>query len=293
LARNHSRQGKHKKQRKNKKDGKSKSRAAIAKMARGADRHRLYEESVQEVESDVQMMERVFKKRYGRAPTRMREDFCGTAALCCEWVRAHADNRAVGVDIEPEVLEYGRQNHFPKLDSDQRSRVELRLGDVLEDQTTGFDVTCAFNFSYFCFQTRELLTRYFKMAHKSLETEGLFIIDLYGGADAQRTMTETREQEGFDYVWDQYVFDPVTHHVINYIHFEFPDGSEMRRAFTYDWRLWSIPELRDLLADAGFSETQVYWEGTDRKTNEPNGVYRKVESAPDDPAWVSYIVAYR
>jgi hypothetical protein len=269
-----------------------KDKSIVPKMSKAADRHRLYEESVQEVESDVQMMDRVFKKRFGRLPARMREDFCGTAALCCEWVRTRPENTAVGVDIEPEVLEYSRAHHFPKLDSEQQSRIELRQADVLEDDTTGFDITCAFNFSYFCFQDRELLTRYFRMARKSLADEGLFIIDLYGGADAQRTMTETREQEGFDYVWDQHLFDPVTHHVINYIHFEFPDGSRMRRAFTYDWRLWSIPELRDLLADAGFSETAVYWEGTDRKTNEPNGVYRKVESAPDDPAWVSYIVAY-
>jgi hypothetical protein len=298
VARTHKNLGKNKngKDKKGKnKSGKNKNkpRPITAKMARGADRHRLYEESVQEVESDVQMMDRVFKKRFGRPPRTMREDFCGTAALCCEWVRTRDDNRATGVDFEQEVLDYSRQNHFPKLDSEQQSRVELRLGNVLEDDTRGFDVTCAFNFSYFCFQNRPLLKSYFEMARKSLADEGLFIIDLYGGADAQRTMTETREQEGFDYVWDQHIFDPVTHHVINYIHFEFPDGSEIRRAFTYDWRLWSIPELREILADAGFSETEVYWEGTDRKTNEPNGVYRKVTSAPDDPAWVSYIVAYR
>ena len=262
-------------------------------MARGADRHRLYEESVQEVEADVALIERLFKKRYGRPPRILREDFCGTAAMCCEWVRVHEDNLAIGVDLEPEVLEWSRTNHFPKLDADERARVELHLADVLEDETTGVDATCAFNFSYFCFQTRELLLDYFGQAYKSLAGEGLFVIDLYGGADAQRTMTETREQEGFDYVWDQHVFDPVSNHVINYIHFEFPDGSEMRRAFTYDWRLWSIPELRDLLAEAGFSESEVYWEGTERKTNEPNGIYRKVTSAPDDPAWVSYIVSYK
>lgn len=294
MARNHSTQGRQKSGR-GKPSGKRRrkaKRAVVPKMSRGADRHRLYEESVQEVESDVQMIDRVFKKRYGRLPKRLREDFCGTAALCCEWVRTRSDNRAVGVDIEPEVLEYSRQNHFPKLDPEQQARVDLREGDVLADSTSGFDVTCAFNFSYFCFQTRDLLRRYFRMARKSLAEEGLFIVDLYGGADAQRTMTETREQEGFDYVWDQHVFDPVSHHVINYIHFEFPDGSSLRKAFTYDWRLWSIPELRELLEEAGFGETAVYWEGTDRKTNEPNGVYRKVESAPDDPAWVSYIVAY-
>jgi hypothetical protein len=273
------------------KSGRRKTRRVAPRMARGADKHRLYEESVQGVESDVALIERLFRKRYGRPPRRLREDFCGTAALCCEWVRMHGDNRAVGVDIDREVLDYCRQNHFPKLDADQRDRVELRLANVLDDPSSGFDVTCAFNFSYFCFQTRELLTRYFRRARKSLGREGLFLVDLYGGADAQRTLAETREQEGFDYVWDQHVFDPVTNHVINYIHFEFPDGSEMRRAFTYDWRLWSIPELREAMADAGFRESEVYWEGTDRKTNEPNGVYRKVKSAPDDPAWVSYIVA--
>ena len=119
------------------------------------------------------------------------------------------------------------------------------------------------------------------------------MLDLYGGADSQRTMDETREQEGFDYVWDQNVFDPITYDAINYIHFEFPDGSEIRRAFTYDWRLWTIPELQALMSEAGFSQSEVYWEGTDRKTNEGNGIYRKVTSAPDDPAWVSYIVGVR
>ena len=289
MSRNHTHQGRKRKGRRKSK----KPRAVSTKIARGADRHRLYEESVQEVEADVALIERLFKKRYGHPPRLLREDFCGTAAMCCEWVRTRGDNRAIGVDIEPEVLEWCRTNHFPKLDADQRARVELRLADVLEDKTAGVDATCAFNFSYFCFQTREALLRYFRRAYKSLAEEGLFVIDLYGGADAQRTMTETREQEGFDYVWDQHVFDPVSNHVINYIHFEFPDGSEMRRAFTYDWRLWSIPELRDLLAEAGFSESEVYWEGTERKTNEPNGVYRKVTSAPDDPAWVSYIVSYK
>jgi SAM-dependent methyltransferase len=291
VARNHRNTGKQKKGKRG--DPKRKAAAVASKMARGADKHRLYEESVQEVDADILLIDRLFRKRYGRHPQLLREDFCGTAWMCCEWVRQREDNRAIGIDIEPEVLEWSRQNHFPKLDSDQRARVDLRLGDVLEEGASGADVTCAFNFSYFCFQTRPLLLRYFKEAYKSLGDEGLFLIDLYGGADAQRTMTETREQEGFDYVWDQHTFDPVNNHVVNYIHFEFPDGSEMRRAFTYDWRLWSIPELRDLLAEAGFSESEVYWEGTDRKTNEPNGVYRKVTSAPDDPAWVSYVVAYR
>jgi len=113
----------------------------------------------------------------------------------------------------------------------------------------------------------------------------------YGGADAQRTMTETRECEGFDYVWDQDVFDPIQHHVVNYIHFEFEDGSRIHKAFRYDWRLWTIPELRDLLLESGFGKVTTLWEGTDKATNEGNGIYRPATSAPDDPAFVSYLVA--
>ena len=264
----------------------------VASIAKHADRYKLYEESVQAVEGDVDMLERLFKKRYGRTPHLLREDFCGSAALACEWTSRRRDNRAWGIDLDPEPLEYCRQNHFPKLDPEARERTHLIEANVLDDRTSGMDITCAYNFSYFCFKTRPELLRYFQRARSSLAAEGLFIVDLYGGADAMRTMTEEREQEGFDYVWDQHLFDPVSHHAINYIHFEFPDGSKLRRAFTYDWRLWTIPELREVMSEAGFSETEVYWEGTDRKTNEGNGVYRKVVSAPDDPAFVSYIVAF-
>lgn len=277
--------------------GKKKKRKAaknvVPKMSRGADKHRLYEESVQDVEGDIGLMDRVFKKKFGHTPLTLREDFAGTALLSAEWVRRNAESRAFAIDLDPEPLEWGRQNHFPKLDPDERERCTLILANVLEDDTNGVDVTCAYNFSYFCFKTREELLAYFKVAYASLAEEGLFMIDLYGGADSQRTMEETREQEGFDYIWDQHMFDPISYHALNYIHFVFPDGSQMRKAFTYDWRLWTIPELRELMEEAGFSETEVLWEGTDSKTNEGNGIYRKVTSAPDDPAFVSYIVAYR
>jgi len=52
-----------------------------------------------------------------------------------------------------------------------------------------------------------------------------------------------------------------------------------------------VPELREILEDAGFSKTEVYWEGTDRKTGEGNDVFSKRETAHDDPAWIAYLVA--
>jgi hypothetical protein len=281
-----------KNKKKNQKGG-AKGKTVAAKMSRGADLYRLYEESVQDVEGDIYLMERIYKKRYSRLPQTLREDFAGTSQLSCEWVQRNATSVAYAIDIDPEPLEWCKQNHLPKLDPSERERCNLILANVLEEETPRVDVTCAYNFSYFCFKTRDELRAYFEVAHKSLGNEGLFMLDLYGGADSQRTMEEEREQEGFDYIWDQNAFDPVTYHAMNYIHFVFPDGSQIRKAFRYDWRLWTIPELRSLLDEAGFSESEVYWEGTDSKTEEGNGIYRKVNSAPDDPAWVSYIVAYR
>ncbi len=108
----------------------------------------------------------------------------------------------------------------------------------------------------------------------------MLLLDAYGGADSQRTSEETREvDDDFDYVWDQHRFDPIHHHVTNFIHFEFPDGSRIKRAFRYDWRLWSIPEIRELLQEAGFYKSEVYWEGTDRETGEGNDVFSPREQA--------------
>jgi hypothetical protein len=121
----------------------------------------------------------------------------------------------------------------------------------------------------------------------------VFLIDVYGGPDAQRALEETRECDGFDYVWDQHSFNPIQCRAVNFIHFEFDDGSRLHRAFRYDWRLWGISELRDLLDDAGFSKSEVYWEGTDSKTGEGNDIFTHREHADDDPAWVCYIAGIR
>jgi len=261
-------------------------------MAKSADKYALYQESVQDPPEDARLLSRVFKQQFGRSAELMREDFCGGAALSCAWVEAGEGRRAVGVDIDPEPLAWGREHNLAGLPENLAARVDLVQGDVLDDDSIELaDILCAFNFSYFCFHERAVLRRYFEKSLTRIRPEGLFFLDLYGGAEAQRTMTETRDHEGFDYVWDQDVFDPINHRATNYIHFEFPDGSRLRKAFQYEWRLWTIPELRDLLQEVGFGEVTVLWEGTDRSTNEGNGIYRPASRAPDDPAWVSYIVA--
>ena len=261
-------------------------------LAQQADRHALYQESVQDPPVDVALVRRLFRKHYGRDPRVLREDFCGTAAMACAWVAAHRENRAFGVDLDPDPLEWGLRHNVSKLSDAQARRVKLLEGDVRKVSHTRVDVTVAFNFSYFVFQRRNDLIEYFRKARSTLRRQGIFVLDLYGGPESQRCLTETREHDHFDYVWDQDLFDPIQQHAVNHIHFEFPDGSRLPRAFTYDWRLWSIPELREALMDAGFRRTEAYWERTDHASDEGSGVYYQTERASDDPAWVTYLSAF-
>ena len=74
-----------------------------------------------------------------------------------------------------------------------------------------------------------------------------------------------------------------------YIHFRFPDGSELKKAFRYEWRLWGMAEVREALVEAGFERADVYWEGTDKR-GEGNGVFSHREKAENTDAWIAYVV---
>jgi hypothetical protein len=272
---------------------KPRRRGGSRTQAQRADRYELYEASVQDVDFDCSLVERMFRRRYGRAPRLLREDFCGSAAMACEWVRRHPANCAFGIDLDPEPLDWSRRHHVATLTEDEASRLALIRGDVRAVETGQVDVSVAFNFSYFVFKQRGELLGYFEKTRARLRRQGLFVIDLYGGADSHRALTETRDHDDYEYVWDQDLFDPINYRAVNHIHFRFKDGSRLERAFSYDWRLWSLPELRDLLHEAGFSHVQPYWERTDLATNEGNGVYYPAQRARDDPAWVAYVAAFR
>ena len=100
------------------------------------------------------------------------------------------------------------------------------------------------------------------------------------------------EVEDFTYVWQQAEYNPITHETLCYIHFKFDDGSKIERAFTYDWRLWTIAELRELLYEVGFTTVRVYWEATG-KDGEGTGEYRATEKEENQESWLVYIVAGR
>ncbi len=263
-------------------------------MASVADRHRLYELAVQCAEAEVDFVIDTFCRLRGRKPLHLREDFCGTANVCCEWVRRGTRHTAVGVDLDGEVLDWGRRYRLSTLTEHQHSRVTLLQDDVLDARTQPTDVVLAMNFSYWLFKRRGDLLRYFCSVRNSLMDDGIFFLDAYGGYDAFCEIDEEREiddgGEGFTYVWDQDHFNPVDNNLICHIHFAFPDGSVMERAFTYDWRLYTLPEIRDLLDEAGFSRTTVYWQGWD-EDGESNGEFHPTETAEADAGWICYLVA--
>lgn len=264
--------------------------ATTQTMADRADIHELYEESVQNVEHEVEFLQKTFQEIRGRTAYLMREDFCGTASASCEWVRQGDEYQAIGVDLEPSVLEWGRENRVSKLPVADQPRVSLIESDVMTVETPPADLLVAFNFSYFIFDKRETLRDYFEQAYKALKDDGVFFVDLFGGSEALEEVKEKTKQDGFVYIWQQAEFHPVTHYMRCHIHFKFPDGSKIKKAFTYEWRLWSAPEIRELLQEAGFSKSTVYWEGDDDDGG-GNGEFSPEEKGEADLAWIAYIVA--
>lgn len=254
------------------------------------DKYALYREAVQSPETDVHFIRRVYKESRGRDPRVMREDFCGTFALCCEWVRLNSKFEAIGIDLDPEPLAYGKKNYFSELSPDQQKRLGIHRGDLLKKKREPADIVVAMNFSYFIFRTPELLLKYFTNVRKSLSGKGVFLIDLFGGSLCYSANEESSRKKGFTYYWDQESFEPVSNRAKFSIHFKLKDRPKTRRVFTYDWRMWTIPELREILVQAGFKRTHVYWEGTNAQGG-GNGVFRRTEKGEDCQSWIAYISA--
>lgn len=262
-----------------------------ATMSSNADRHALYEQAVQNVEQEYDFVDSTYRKIKGYKAHSLREDFCGTAKMSCEWVKNRKKNTAIGVDLDPEVLDWGKQNNLGKLSADARKRITLVKDDVLLAKTDPVQAILAMNFSYQLFKTRELLRNYFKQVHKSLANDGIFFMDAFGGYDAYREIREKTKLKGFTYIWDQESYNPITGEMVCHIHFHFPDKSRMRKAFTYEWRLWTLPELQEILQEAGFTNVTVHWEGTDQETGEGNCIYSPSTHGDADPGWVCFITA--
>ena len=254
------------------------------------DKYLLYRNSVQCPEDDIKFFTKVFKSLNKKPARTFREDFSGTFSISLEWIRAHAKNKSIAVDIDSEPLDYGKKHYLPKMTENQQKRIKIIKKSVLSPTLPKADIISVTNFSYYTFKERKALVQYFKNARKKLFTKGLFIIDAFGGSECQESSTETVKRKNFTYYWEQEDFDPINNYALFYIHFKRKNEKKRRKVFSYDWRFWSLPEIQDALKDAGFKDVQVYWEQS-TKSGSGSGVFKKASSGESCACWIAYIIS--
>lgn len=269
-------------------------------LAKKADRFDCYQRSVQNPDHEIDFFDQAYRDAFDKKPLSLREDFCGTFAVCCEWVKTNKKRTAVGVDLCSETLQWGEEHNLKPLTKSQKERIQLLQQDVRTPSETKFDILAAQNFSFWIFKTRKEVVNYFEIAHANLNSDGLMVMDMMGGGDCYvEDRTDKRKikngKNGFVYHWTQETFNPVTADATFSISFKFKDGSKLKKAFEYDWRFWTIPEVLEMLAEAGFSASHVYWEQEQEDDNDDDEETRwsRETVVPSDACWISYLVALK
>ena len=134
----------------------------LTSMAEQADKFDCYQKSVQEPEHEIEVFDIAFREAYGKKPISLREDFCGTFAVSCEWVKSHKKRWGIAVDICPDTLKWGIYNNRSKLKSEASKRIEILNQDVRSNSKRLVDVLAAQNFSFWIFKTRKEVVDYLK-----------------------------------------------------------------------------------------------------------------------------------
>jgi hypothetical protein len=277
----------------------------------------LYELCAQAPARDARFLRAI----HGGAPTTLGEDFSGGGAIAKEWVRLFPGSRAVTVDMDPEPLERLRDVKGITVVCDDVRRAKNKV-DLIAD----------LNFSICELHTRRDLVDYLKHAKARLPKRGVFVCDIYGGSDSFYTGVITERKvapsgEKISYDWEQRHADPLTGRVVNAMHFKVAPGIPttrsaksgakgkknakgsaksadakgdpsrekpyvLRNAFVYHWRLWSVPELREAMTEAGFGVTEVYPRFADAVDDEGNFYVSPIEDAAElGDSFSVYVVA--
>ncbi|XP_038893554.1 uncharacterized protein LOC120082447 isoform X3 [Benincasa hispida] len=165
------------------------------------------------------------------------------------------------------------------------------------------DIVCAFNYSCCCLHSRADLVTYFKHARASLSRKGgIFVMDLYGGTSSEQKLKLQRKFANFkaEYIWEQAEFDIIGRKTRISLHFDLKkQQKKLRHAFSYSWRLWSLPEIKDCLEEAGFRSVH-FWIRQMPDTEEIKSIegfgagsevkYEEVETFQQKDSWNAYIV---
>jgi SAM-dependent methyltransferase len=274
----------------------------------------LYRWAVQDPETHAVVLRTMYGRlRPGRHPVVLREDFAGTAAESVAWVALKKGRQAIAVDLDGPTLEWARRR-AARLLGPRLSNVSFVCGDARltgPPEVAHADILTVLNFSI-CYQhDPEELQSYLRHALDALAPGGILVLNLFGGAKAVRVgatrhrVTPNPRLPGeapipeFEYQWEVRSYDPESQRLDCRIHFTAPDPAasgqmqEIRDAFSYDFRLWSVEELVRACGEAGFSEVQV-WRHTYDPSKGEGGVFLGcVEPGSLDALdrWTAYIVA--
>jgi len=260
------------------------------------DKYFYYAHSVQAPDENMEFLrDMYFEQRRPRHNLILREDFCGTFANSIAWVMLDPQHVAHGLDLDPEPIAYGRAQYLPHLPAEAAARLHISEGDVLTSPLVPCDIAAALNFSYCFFRDRKTLGHYFRRVFESVAADGLFVLDLLGGpfynAPNEHEL-ELEDPHPFSYFLEQHSYDPITADARYSIHFKRPGEAKRKHVFAYTFRLWTVPELRDLLLEVGFSKVVVYWEGT-KRDGSGDGVWRPTAVGDPSDSWLTYIVALK
>jgi hypothetical protein len=239
---------------------------------------------------------------HGGWPRVLREDFSGTGALARAWVseavRGETSSQSIAVDFDRGVL--ARAKRMATHESVQRlMRFQRQRAEACRIRA---DIIAATNFPVGYCHDRAELVQYLTTARRSLKRNGVFFCDTYGGSRSMTTGITTRSVRGpkgerVRQIWDQRRVDPLNGRVLDVISFEVMHNGRTKRypdGFVYDWRLWSIPELRDAMIEAGFRSTEVYHRLGDAVDHEGRLYVRPLDGEEAETElgddWVVYVV---
>lgn len=266
----------------------------------------LYRRAVQHPPAEADFLHRAYRHYYKGLPLLLREDFAGTCAVAAAWVAMDPEHQAMAIESHGPTARWAQRTAEREM-GEAVTDLHIVEADVLEVDGPKVDITCALNFSTFIYHDRATLKRYFQSARRGLKRNGLLILDAYGGPGAMRVGTQTRRVPGesmpdtpgtpplpgFSYHWDQRAFDPITHRTECRIHFELHGGRRLDSAFIYRWRLWTLPELTELMLESGFKKAEAWCDTYDPTSTTSDGLYRPTPRMPARDDWVAYVIGVR
>ncbi|KAJ1937152.1 hypothetical protein EC988_007976, partial [Linderina pennispora] len=278
-------------------------------MAELADKHQLYQQAVQKPRKEVRNLDTIYRKLctqhldhatkklsanqspgessdsglddplhgHRRHALTMREDFCGTAVLCAEWVRTNSspERCAYGVDIDKNVIDYAMEHtvggvgHY---ESSLGSRIKLVCADVMAVKGSEsaseelhrvslprVDIIASLNYAMCYFHQRQDLIRYLKHSLKNLNDFGLLFCDIFGGVEATKSgISNIRDLGSFKYYFHQHSYDLMNNTIRFSLGFKMRDGSVLKNCFSYEFRVYTVSDLKEAMLEAGFDDVSVW-----------------------------------